>query len=475
LSLYTGVEPTATRPVEEAAQAALYEEAFKVAYCQPNVIGLLVFHVSDESALSGWQSGPYYADDSAKSSLARIRDAAAATRAGTLTTCPDTTPPTVTLTSPTTGATVHGVVTLTATASDDVGVGKVEYLVNGVVVAGKAVSPYSFDWSSGASGPVTVTARSVDAARNTATSSVTVTVDNTPPETTLTATPAGVSSESATFQFVASETTTTFECSLDGAAYAACMSPMSYTGLSPGAHTFSVRAVDAVGNADPSPASYSWTVVDTTPPETTITDGPTGTVSTTSATFSFTATEAATFACSLDNAAAAPCTSPQAYSDLAAGTHTFSVAATDSAGNTDATPASRTWTVSLAPPNDMFAGAQSVAGSSGTVTGTNVDATKEAGEPNHAGVPGGRSIWYRWRAPATGSVTFETVGSNFDTVLAAYRGSSVAALTRVAANNDIGYGIYQSRIKFTAYAGLTYVLAVDGYFGASGPVKLAWR
>ena len=348
--LYTGTEPAATRPVDEPTQAALYREAFKVAYCQANVVGIMVFHVSDESALSAWQSGPYYTDDTAKSSLAGIRDAATAARAGTLTTCPDQTPPTVTLTSPADGATVHGTVTLTATAADDVGVGKVEWLVNGTVLAAKAVSPYTFEWSSGASGPATITARAVDAARNTATSSVTVTVDNTPPETTLTATPAGVSPETATFEFAASEADATFECSLDGAAFAGCASPKTYTNLAPGSHTFAARAVDALGNADASPASYTWTVVDTTPPETTITDGPSGTVSSTSASFSFSATEPATFECSLDDAAYAACTSPQAYSGLAAGSHTFAVRATDAAGNVDATPATRTWTIGTPAP-----------------------------------------------------------------------------------------------------------------------------
>jgi len=344
-SLYTGTEPTATRAVDEATQAALYREAFKVAYCQPNVVGIMVFHVSDESALAAWQSGPYYADDSPKSSLAAIRDAAAAVRGGTLTACPDTTPPTVTLTSPTSGAVVHGTVTLTATAADDVGVGKVEWLVNGVVLAEKAVSPYSFDWSSGASGPVTITARALDAARNSATSSVTITVDNTPPDTMLTSTPAGVAPESATFEFAASEQGSTFECSLDGGAFVACTSPRSYTGLAPGTHGFSVRAVDALGNVDPTPASYSWNVADTTAPETTITDGPSGTVSITTASFSFAASEPATFECSLDGGAYGACSSPQVYSGLAATTHTFSVRARDAAGNVDSTPATRTWTI----------------------------------------------------------------------------------------------------------------------------------
>ena len=259
-SLYTGTEPAASRAVDEATQGALYREAFKVAYCQPNVVGIMVFHVSDESALSAWQSGPYYADDTPKSSLATIRNAASASRAGTLTTCPDTRPPTVTLTAPAAGAVVHGTVTFTATASDDVGVGKVEWLVNGNVVAAKAVAPYSFDWASGASGPTTITARALDAARNAATSSVTVTVDNTPPDTTLTSTPPGVGPDSATFAFAATEPGATFECSLDGAAFSACTSPKTYTGLAPGPHSFSVRAADALGNVDATPATYSWNV-----------------------------------------------------------------------------------------------------------------------------------------------------------------------------------------------------------------------
>jgi acid phosphatase len=93
---------------------------------------------------------------------------------------------------------------------------------------------------------------------------------------------------------------------------------------------------------------------DTTPPDTTITGGPSGTVNTGSASFTFTATEPATFTCQLDSGAPAACTSPQSYSNLADGAHSFSVFATDTAGNTDATPATRTWTVSSALFSDGF-------------------------------------------------------------------------------------------------------------------------
>jgi len=86
---------------------------------------------------------------------------------------------------------------------------------------------------------------------------------------------------------------------------------------------------------------------DIVPPETTITGSPPNTTSATSAQFDFSSSEpGSTFACSLDAAAPVPCTSPASYDNLAAGEHTFTVHATDAAGNTDPTPASRTWTVS---------------------------------------------------------------------------------------------------------------------------------
>jgi peptidoglycan/xylan/chitin deacetylase (PgdA/CDA1 family) len=95
---------------------------------------------------------------------------------------------------------------------------------------------------------------------------------------------------------------------------------------------------------------------DTTPPDTTIGSGPSGTVSSTSASFTFSSSESnSTFGCALDGGAFTSCTSPQAYTGLANGSHTFSVRATDAAGNVDATPATRTWTINItAPPPDKI-------------------------------------------------------------------------------------------------------------------------
>src|SRR5207253_2889644 len=72
-------------------------------------------------------------------------------------------------------------------------------------------------------------------------------------------------STSASFTFTSSETGSTFQCSLDGATFASCTSPKTYSGLAQGSHTFQVKATDASGNVDPTPDSYTWTV-DTTAP-----------------------------------------------------------------------------------------------------------------------------------------------------------------------------------------------------------------
>ncbi|MEY3033057.1 MAG: hypothetical protein RLZZ622_1532 [Planctomycetota bacterium] len=100
-------------------------------------------------------------------------------------------------------------------------------------------------------------------------------------------------------------------------------------------------------------------------------------------------------------------------------------------------------------PNDAFADRLALEGLNPTATGTNVDATAEAGEPVHHGVDGGKSVWWTWTAPASGTVVIETVGSDFDTVLAVYDGDDVANLTRLVSNDDIEYGIViQSRVTF---------------------------
>ena len=210
--------------------------------------------------------------------------------------------------------------------------------------------------------------------------------DRTPPDTAITSAPEGTATTpNANFQFVSSETNSTFQCRLDSGTWNACASPSTYAGMANGGHSFDVRAKDAAGNTDPTPATDAFTVavpallppppppppvVDTTPPDTAITSGPSGTVSSGSASFNFSASETgSSFECRLDAGAWSACGSPKAYSGLADGSHTFSVRATDAAGNLDATAATRTWTVATAPPPDTTAPDTTIgSGPSGTVS-----------------------------------------------------------------------------------------------------------
>ena len=182
-----------------------------------------------------------------------------------------------------------------------------------------------------------------------------MTVDTTAPATSIDSGPADPSNAAtATFGFSSDESGATYECRRDGAAFAACTSAATVSGLGDGSHTFDVRAVDRAGNTDPTPASRTWNV-DTAAPDTTITSGPSGTVAGTQATFAFVSTEAGgTFQCRLDGGAYAACASPHTVSGLAPGTHVFTVRATDAAGNTDPSPATRTWQVQQTVFSDGF-------------------------------------------------------------------------------------------------------------------------
>lgn len=91
----------------------------------------------------------------------------------------------------------------------------------------------------------------------------------------------------------------------------------------------------------------------------------------------------------------------------------------------------------VASSNDDFANAAELFGRTDSDFRSNVAATKQPGEPDHAGNSGGKSLWWSWTAVATDRVWVKTIGSNFDTILAVYTGSSVESLTLVASNNNI--------------------------------------
>ena len=146
--------------------------------------------------------------------------------------------------------------------------------------------------------------------------------------------PALTASATATIDVGSDRGDATFECSLDGAAFAACNDPVALIGLADGAHTLKVRATYG-GLHDASPASIGWKV-DATAPDTTI-------VRKGKATFDLGGGDS--YECRLDGGAFAACDDPVSFNGLAAGPHTLEVRARDAAGNVDATPAVHTWTV----------------------------------------------------------------------------------------------------------------------------------
>src|SRR5439155_809936 len=127
------------------------------------------------------------------------------------------------------------------------------------------------------------------------------------------------------------------------------------------------------------------------------------------------------------------------------------------------------------PANDNWANAALASGGSGSASGANDGATTESGEPlSLNGVPTGKTVWWKWTAPASGTVVFDTKGSSFDTVLGVFTGSSVSALAEVASDDDSG-GNGTSRASFQASAGTAYYVQVGSYAGgATGTIALQW-
>jgi len=142
-----------------------------------------------------------------------------------------------------------------------------------------------------------------------------------------------------------------------------------------------------------------------------------------------------------------------------------------------------------APSNDDFANAATLTGASGSRSGSNLEATAQAGEPNNHVAEccnvddlGNNSVWYEWTAPASGLVGFDTEDpkTDYDTVLGVYTGS-LGSLNEVEFNDDYGGSCCTSRVVFNATAGQTYKLAVSGCCGVpttgssrSGIFTLTW-
>ncbi|MFI5428584.1 choice-of-anchor J domain-containing protein [Aeromicrobium sp. UC242_57] len=235
-------------------------------------------------------------------------------------------------------------------------------------------------------GDHTFAVRATDAAGNTdeTPATRTFTVDTTAPDTTILTGPDGVTQDTTpAFTFESTETGSTFECAVDDATFGPCTGPETHTtgDLTDGDHTFAVRATDAAGNTDETPATRTFTV-DTTAPDTTILTGPDADTQDTTPAFTFESTETgSTFECAVDDATFGPCTGPGTHTadQLDLGAHVFAVRATDSVGNTDATPATRTFTVKAAtvvvPPKVCNAEKAAVAKAKTAVTKANKSLT----------------------------------------------------------------------------------------------------
>ena len=126
-----------------------------------------------------------------------------------------------------------------------------------------------------------------------------------------------------------------------------------------------------------------------------------------------------------------------------------------------------------APANDSFANPEVLTQDAGHYAGNSSGSTKEPGEPNHAGDPGGASVWFTWTAPRTAPVTFDTRDSAFDTLLAVYTGTNVSNLLLVAQNDDTPTDL-AARVTFNAVAGTTYRIAIDGKDAAQDYFNLDW-
>src|SRR4030095_2356888 len=129
------------------------------------------------------------------------------------------------------------------------------------------------------------------------------------------------------------------------------------------------------------------------------------------------------------------------------------------------------------PANDNFNSPQVLGSITATITGTNSGATKEPGEPNHAGNIGGHSVWYSWTATPSSlgmSFSLRNASTQIDTLLAVYTGTQVNALTQIAANDDYGGTLnLTSTVFFPTVPGTTYRLAVDWFSGDSGSFVLS--
>ena len=134
-------------------------------------------------------------------------------------------------------------------------------------------------------------------------------------------------------------------------------------------------------------------------------------------------------------------------------------------------------TIDARPRNDDFAAAERTPAALGWyVPGTTRLATKQAGEPNHAGDPGGHSVWFSWTPAKAAAVELDVCSPSFESVLGVYTGSDLGALEPVPTTDAGSGGCEEGRsFGFDVAAGATYRLAVDGAGGDEGAFEMHLR
>ena len=424
----------------------------------------------------------------------------------------DTTPPTTSIIAPAAGATVSGTVTVSASASDNVGVTKVEFYLDGTLQSTGTTSPYSWSWTStsATNGSHSLVTKAYDAANNIGTSAtVTVTVSNTsgdttPPTTSITAPTAGATvSGTVTVSASASDNVgvTKVEFYLDGALQSTdTTSPYSWswtsTSAANGSHSLVTKAYDAANNVGTS-ATVTVTVSnsgsDTTPPTCSITTPAAG--STVSGTVTITATASDNVGVTkveiyVDGAlrvtdTATPYTWSWNTTTFANSSHTITAKAYDAAGNIGQA-ANVSVTV-----NNSGGGSSQLLVNPGFETGTASPWVASSGVVNNSSSEAAHSgSWKAWldgygsthtdtlyqqvAIPSTATsatLTFylhidtaETGSTVYDTLKVQIRNSSGTVLTTLAtySNVNAATGFSQKSFNLLAYAGQTVQVYLVG-------------
>ncbi len=161
---------------------------------------------------------------------------------------------------------------------------------------------------------------------------------------------------------------------------------------------------------------------------------------------------------------------------LTPGLNSIQVRSLDEAGNFSPPVTVQVYYIVPTPTNDFFVNALPLTAQPEVASASTTNATKEVGEPAHAGNNGGKSVWWFYTPSADEVLTLTTTNSTFDTLLAVYTGANVRELTLVASNEDAYPGAPRgfSALTQAVRSHQTYYIAVDGFDGASGTVSLRY-